>query len=134
MTGIVHGVGVGPGDPELLTLKAARLIRSADLIAYPAPEEGPSFARQIAAPHVPHGIAELAIRMNIGDGRFPKDDVYDGAAATIAKAAHLHVFTGSKAPFFLPVGDLTFGKLKNAVSSLPEYRPYATHKVVNDGV
>jgi precorrin-2 methylase len=43
--------------------------------------------RQIAAPHVPHGIAELAIRMNIGDGRFPKDDVYDGAAATIAKAA-----------------------------------------------
>ena len=87
MSGIVYGIGVGPGDPELLTLKAARLIGSADLIAYPAPEEGPSFARQIAAPHVPNGIAELAIRMNIGDGRFPKDDVYDGAAATIAKAA-----------------------------------------------
>ncbi len=86
MTGIVYGIGVGPGDPELLTLKAARLIRSADLIAYPAPEEGPSFARQIAAPHVPAGTEELAIRMNIGDGRFPKDDVYDAAAQAIAQA------------------------------------------------
>ena len=86
MTGIVYGVGVGPGDPELLTLKAARLIRTADLIAYPAPEEGPSFARQIAAPHIPANVPELAIRMNIGDGRFPKDDVYDGAADTIAQA------------------------------------------------
>ncbi len=87
MTGVVHGIGVGPGDPELLTLKAVRLIRSADLIAYPAPDEGPSFARQIAAPHIPAGMAELAIRMNIGDGRFPKDDVYDAAADTIAEAA-----------------------------------------------
>jgi precorrin-2/cobalt-factor-2 C20-methyltransferase len=86
MTGIVYGIGVGPGDPELLTLKAARLIRSADFIAYPAPEEGQSFARQIAAPHVPADMPELPIRMNIGDGRFPKDDVYDKAADAIANA------------------------------------------------
>ena len=34
MTGTLYGVGVGPGDPELVTVKAARLIRAADVIAY----------------------------------------------------------------------------------------------------
>jgi len=87
MTGIVYGVGVGPGDPELVTVKAARLIAAADLIAYPAPEEGESFARRIAAPHMRPGQREVAIRMKIGDGQFPKDDVYDAAAARLAAAA-----------------------------------------------
>ena len=35
LTGTLYGVGVGPGDPELITLKAVRLIRSAKVIAYP---------------------------------------------------------------------------------------------------
>ena len=35
MKGIVYGVGVGPGDPELMTLKAVRLIRENDVIAVP---------------------------------------------------------------------------------------------------
>ncbi|MCI8505548.1 MAG: precorrin-2 C(20)-methyltransferase [Lachnospiraceae bacterium] len=34
--GILYGVGVGPGDPELMTLKAVRVIREADVIALPA--------------------------------------------------------------------------------------------------
>ena len=45
MTGTVYGLGVGPGDPELLTLKALRILRAAPVIAYPAPETGDSFAR-----------------------------------------------------------------------------------------
>lgn len=35
MQGILYGIGVGPGDPELMTLKAVRLIREADIIALP---------------------------------------------------------------------------------------------------
>jgi len=87
VTGIVYGVGVGPGDPELVTVKAARLIAAADLIAYPAPETGDSFARGIAASHMKPGQDEFAIRMKIGDGSFPKDDVYDAAADRLAAVA-----------------------------------------------
>lgn len=85
--GIVHGIGVGPGDPELLTLKAARLIAAADLVAYPAPETGESFARRVAATHMIQGVAEYAIRMNIGDNTFPKDEIYERAADQLAGAA-----------------------------------------------
>ena len=40
MTGILYGVGVGPGDPELMTLKAVRLIRESEIIALPGPVAG----------------------------------------------------------------------------------------------
>jgi precorrin-2/cobalt-factor-2 C20-methyltransferase len=83
MTGTVHGLGVGPGDPELLTLKALRLLRAAAVIAYPAPETGDSFARQIVAPHLTGGQEEIAIRMPLGDGQFPKAEIYDQAAEQI---------------------------------------------------
>lgn len=50
--GILYGVGVGPGDPELLTLKAARILREADVIAVPDTGEGRRAALDIAAAHV----------------------------------------------------------------------------------
>lgn len=83
MSAVVHGVGVGPGDPELITLKAQRLLREVPVIAYPAPEQGESLARRIAAPHLPGGQIEIAIRMPLGDGQFPKADIYDAAATGI---------------------------------------------------
>lgn len=87
MTGTLYGVGVGPGDPELITLKALRLIRSCPVIAFPAPEEGPSLARRIVAPHLDGSAEEIAIRMPMEEARYPAQAVYD--QATIEIGGHL---------------------------------------------
>ena len=49
MNGILYGVGVGPGDPELMTLKAVRLIKDNDIIAVPGKEPTKTVAYKIAA-------------------------------------------------------------------------------------
>ena len=53
MTGILFGTGIGPGDPELMTLKAVRLIRENDTIAVPGEKPEESIAYQIAVQAVP---------------------------------------------------------------------------------
>ena len=69
---VFYGVGVGPGDPLLITLKAHHLILTADVICYLANEKGTSQARDIAQ----HSIAsrhapalEIAIPMPMSTDR-----------------------------------------------------------------
>jgi len=84
MNGTLYGLGVGPGDPELITLKALRLLRACPVVAYPAPEHGDSLARAIVAGHLPGGQVEIAIRMPMVVERFPAQEVYDRAAVEIS--------------------------------------------------
>ena len=49
MKGKLYGVGVGPGDPELMTLKAVRVIKDCDYIAVPADDENICLAYKIAS-------------------------------------------------------------------------------------
>lgn len=51
--GIAYGVGVGPGDPELMTLKAIRIIKENDIIALPGKDAEQSVAYQIAVKNIP---------------------------------------------------------------------------------
>lgn len=53
MRGMLYGVGVGPGDPELMTLKAVRIIREADVVAVPGEHAKDTVAYQIAVQAVP---------------------------------------------------------------------------------
>ncbi len=85
--GSIWGVGVGPGDPELLTLKAHRIITAADVIAYPAPNDGDSLARSIVAGYLPGEQEEIAIRISMDANAFPPHDVYARAAEDIGERA-----------------------------------------------
>jgi precorrin-2/cobalt-factor-2 C20-methyltransferase len=81
--GRLYGLGLGPGDPELLTLKALRLLRAAPVVAYPAPVDGDSFARRIVAQWLDRGQREIAIRFPMRPGP-PPADIYRVAAARLA--------------------------------------------------
>jgi precorrin-2 C20-methyltransferase / precorrin-3B C17-methyltransferase len=58
LRGTLWGVGLGPGDPELVTVKAARLIAAADVVAYHSARHGRSIARGIAEPYLRPGQIE----------------------------------------------------------------------------
>ncbi|RMH42780.1 MAG: precorrin-2 C(20)-methyltransferase [Alphaproteobacteria bacterium] len=82
--GRLIGVGLGPGDPELLTLRAARRIREARVVAYPVLERGESLARSIARDFIAAGAIELPIVVPMTHDRAPAQRAYDRAAAAIA--------------------------------------------------
>lgn len=83
VSGRVYGIGVGPGDPELMTLKAVRLLSAVSVVAYPAPLEGDGFARRIAAAHLRPEVEEVPIRMPMEAARFPAMEVYDRATEVL---------------------------------------------------
>jgi precorrin-2/cobalt-factor-2 C20-methyltransferase len=82
--GTLYGVGVGPGDPELMTVKAWRLISMAKVIAYLAANGGDSTARKIATPFMPDDATEISIDMPMRVEREPAKLAYDKGAAEIA--------------------------------------------------
>jgi precorrin-2 C20-methyltransferase/precorrin-3B C17-methyltransferase len=94
-SGRLWGVGVGPGDPELVTVKAARLIGAADVIAYHSARHGRSNARRCAEPYLRGDQIEEPLVYPItvettdhpGGYRGALDDFY--AAASARLAAHL---------------------------------------------
>jgi precorrin-2 C20-methyltransferase/precorrin-3B C17-methyltransferase len=95
MSGRLYGVGVGPGDPELITVKAARLIEGADVVAYHAARHGRSNARAIAEPYLRTGQIEEALIYPVTTGTTDHPGGYQGAIdefyaeAAARLAAHL---------------------------------------------
>ena len=77
--GRLFGVGVGPGDPELVTIKAQRVIAAAHVVAFPAKRHGSSMARQAAGPWLVPGQEELALIYPVTTGDTDHPGGYEGA-------------------------------------------------------
>lgn len=84
MTGRLYGVGVGPGASDLVTLRAARLIEGASVVAYPTLAGARSFARAIVADLIPHDAEEIVMDIPMSTEREPAQAAYDDGAARIA--------------------------------------------------
>jgi len=103
MNGVLYGVGVGPGDPELITLKSLRLIKSTEVIAYPKLKGSKSFARNIIEEFIDLPKVEIAIEIPMTVNRLPAQRAYDAAAQEIS--THLNM---GKNVVFLCEGDPFF--------------------------
>ena len=90
--GRLFGVGVGPGDPELMTLKAVRAVAEADVVAHFAKAGNESNARAIVAAHLRPGVVELPLlypvttEIDKDDPAYQRmiGDFYDASAEAVA--------------------------------------------------
>ncbi|MCU1643943.1 MAG: precorrin-2 C(20)-methyltransferase [Nocardia sp.] len=111
MSGKLWGVGLGPGDPELVTVKAARIIGAADVIAFHSAKHGRSISRAIAAPYMREGQLEEHLVYPVttettdhpGGYQGAIDEFYETAAARLAE----HLAAG-RSVALLAAGDPLF--------------------------
>ena len=109
--GMLYGIGVGPGDASLLTLRAAGLIQTVDVLSYFAKEGHESTARQIARPLIAPGQEELPLyyplttEAPVSGPRYQQEirDFYEEAAGSLSR-----LLTQGKSVGLLAEGDPFF--------------------------
>jgi precorrin-2/cobalt-factor-2 C20-methyltransferase len=84
ITGRLVGVGVGPGDPEQITVKALKSIRAASVIAYTSAMGRPSLARQTVAEHIAATAKEIKIILPMHTSLEVLQSAYDEGASRIS--------------------------------------------------
>ena len=87
MKGILYGVGVGPGDPELPTAKAIRLLRECDAVAAPKSADGRQTALDIASPYIGQDKTILLFDMPMTHDRQARNASHDAAGRRALCAA-----------------------------------------------
>src|SRR6185369_15107133 len=125
--GTLSGVGVGPGDPELVTVKAARLIGEADVVAYHSARHGRSNARAIAEAYLRPGQIEEALNYPATTETTDHPGGYQGAIdefyAEAARRLAAHLDAGRDVVLLAEGDPLFYGSYMHMHKRLaPHYR------------
>ncbi|WP_038036511.1 precorrin-2 C(20)-methyltransferase [Thermopetrobacter sp. TC1] len=116
MSGILYGLGLGPGDPELITLKAWRILSLAPVVAWPVGSSGRSRAYEIARPFIPEEAITLPLAIPFGERGERLKAAYAAAAERIC--AHL---AAGRDVAYLCLGDPLFhGSFVHLAQHVPE--------------
>ena len=126
-TGRLIGVGVGPGDPELLTLKAARALAEADVVAHFAKQGHASNARAVVACHLRPGVEELPLlypvttELPTGDPGYGRaiGEFYEDSATAVAR----HLDAGRTVAVISEGDPLFYGSYMHLHTRLSERYP-----------
>jgi len=116
MMGELTLVGVGPGDPELLTLKAVKAIASAQVVVYPQKPGEKSLALSIADTHIGAGVLRMPVDVPMKVERQPAQHAYDQIGEAISQ-----LLAEGKTVAYLCEGDpLFYGSAMYLLERLPK--------------
>jgi len=120
--GKLYGIGVGPGDPELLTLKAVRVINEADVVFTAASaKRNYSLAMEIARPHLSDSVTLESLSFTMTEDKGATEAAWDANAEKIAA-----VMKEGKNAAFLTLGDpMTYSTFGYILKSLRKILPQA---------
>lgn len=126
MAGILYGIGVGPGDPELMTLKAVRLIRETEVIALPGKNAKETAAFRIAVQAVPEMEKKTLISVDFPMTRDPEKlkESHRAGAGKIER-----ILDEGRNVAFLTLGDATVYSTFSYVQSIVKKDGYKTEIV-----
>lgn len=119
--GKLYGIGVGPGNPELMTLMSVRIIRESDVIFLPVSDKEKCHAYRIAK----QAVQEIEEKQIVGiDFPMTKDtDILQKAYETVAEKMYKLLDEGKKIAF-LTIGDVTVYSTFGYVAQIVEKRGY----------
>jgi len=120
-TGTLYGIGVGPGDPELLTVKSARILSEVDVVfAAASTKNDYSLAVNIAGPHIPKGTSVRMLQFPMTKDKEETRKAWKTHAKTIISELEL----GNNAAF-LTLGDpMTYSTYGYILKNIQEIAPH----------